>query len=105
MAGRNLDRRQWVAENGDLLTIEGEVTLTDWAAQRTQSRLRYERWCDNRLVDVQMEPMAQRFWGMEEFVLALAAVGFSDVQVSGGYERGRPVRSGDHVMTFEAVRA
>ncbi|HEY2050966.1 MAG TPA: class I SAM-dependent methyltransferase [Caulobacteraceae bacterium] len=104
LAGRNVDRRQWVAGNGDLLTIEGEVTRTDWAAQRTESRQRYERWRDNRLVDVQLEPMAQRYWGLEEFALALAAAGFSDIQVSGGYERGRPVRSTDHVMTFEAVR-
>ena len=104
LASRHQDRRQWTAENGDLLTIEGDVTRVDWAAQRSEARLRYERWRDNGLVEVQMEPMAQRYWGLEEFALALAAAGFSEVQVSGGYERGRPVRSGDHVMTFEAVR-
>jgi hypothetical protein len=49
--------------------------------------------------------MVQRHWGLEEFALALAAAGFSDIQVSGGYERGRPVRSRDRVMTFEAVRS
>jgi SAM-dependent methyltransferase len=105
LAPHGEDRRQWTAGNGDLLTLEGVVTRTDWAAQRTESRLRYERWRGNRLVEAQLEPMVQRHWGLEEFALALAAAGFSDIQVSGGYERGRPVRSRDRVMTFEAVRS
>jgi hypothetical protein len=98
------DRRQWTAPNGDLLTLEGVRAKTDWAQQRAENLLRYERWRDNRLVESQLEPMAQRYWGLEEFALALSAAGFEGIQVSGGYQRGRPVRSEDRVMTFEAVR-
>jgi SAM-dependent methyltransferase len=98
------DRRQWTADNGDLLTIEGVRTRTDWLGQRTEAMLRYERWRDNRLVESQLEPMTQRFWGLEEFTLALGAAGFADVHVAGGYDRGRPLRPNERTLTFEAVR-
>lgn len=104
-ASNAVDRRQWTAENGDLLTIEGVRVKTDWVLQRAEALLRYERWRDNRLVEMQLEPMVQRYWGLEEFALALGAAGFSDIQVSGGYQRGRSVRNGDTVMTFEALRS
>jgi SAM-dependent methyltransferase len=99
------DRRRWTAENGDLLTLEGVRVKTDWLTQRAEAMLRYERWRDNRLVESHMEPMAQRYWGLEEFRLVLAAAGFTDIEVVGGYDRRRPVRSGDRVLTFEARRA
>ena len=86
------------------MTLEGIRVKTDWVAQRREALLRYERWRDNRLVETQLEPMIQRYWGLQEFAMALATAGFSDVQVSGGYERGRPVRSSDRTMTFEAVK-
>jgi len=98
------DHRQWTAENGDLLTLEWVRTKTDWMGQRIEATLRYERWRDNRLVETQLEPMAQRFWGLEEFTLALGAAGFADIQVVGNYDRGRPVRSNDRGLTFEATR-
>ena len=99
------DRRAWTADNGDLLTLEGVWSRTDWLEQRVDRRLRYERWRDNRLVESHLEPMVQRFWGLQEFTLALTSVGFTDVRVTGGYERGRPPRSNDRTLTFEATRA
>jgi SAM-dependent methyltransferase len=98
------DRRQWTAANGDLLTVEGKRVTTDWLAQRVVNRTRYERWRDNRLIEAQLEPMAQRYWGREEFVLALKAAGFGETRVNGGYDRTRPPRSSDRTLTFEASR-
>ncbi|MDO8901843.1 MAG: class I SAM-dependent methyltransferase [Phenylobacterium sp.] len=98
------DRRRWTTPDGDLLTLEGVRVKTDWAAQRIESMLRYERWRDHRLVEAHMEPMAQRCWGREEFALALGAAGFVEVSVTGNYVRGRPPRTGDQVLTFEARR-
>jgi SAM-dependent methyltransferase len=105
LAATGDDRRQWTAANGDLLTLEGIRVTTDWMTQRREARLRYERWRDNRLVETQMEPMAQRYWGREEFALALGATGFGDIRVVGGYDRTRAPRASDRVMTFEATRA
>lgn len=104
LAATGEDRRQWTAENGDLLTLEAVRARTDWMGQRAENLLRYERWRDNRLINSQLEPMAQRYWGLDEFALALASVGFSDIQMIGGYDRGRPVRANDRVVTYEARR-
>lgn len=98
------DRRRWTAENGDLLTVEGVRTTTDWLTQRREAMLRYERWRDNRLVETHMEPMAQRYWGLEEFRLVLEASGFGQVSVVGDYARGGPLRANARSLTFEAVR-
>jgi hypothetical protein len=98
------DRRRWTAENGDLLTLEGARTKTDWLAQRAEYQIRYERWRDNRLVETHMEPMAQRYWGVEEFRLVLEAAGFGQVSVVGDYDRARALRANARTLTFEAVR-
>jgi len=104
LANTKDDRRRWTAPNGDLLTVEGIRTTTDWLAQRREAMLRYERWRDNRLVETHMEPMAQRYWGLEEFGLFLEAGGFGQVSVVGNYDRSRGPRAGDRTLTFEAVR-
>lgn len=98
------DRRQWTAANGDLLTVEGKRVTTDWLAQRVVNRTRYERWRDNRLIETQLEPMAQRFWGREEFALALQVAGFGDIRVTAGYDRSRSPRASDLSLTYEATR-
>jgi len=105
LAGSGEDRRSWTAENGDLLTIEGKRTTTDWLRQSATSTQRYERWRANILVEAQLEPMAQRYWGLDEFTLALESAGFAGVSVFGGYDRTRNPRAGDRMMTFEARRA
>lgn len=104
LADAGEDRRSWVAPNGDLLTLHGQRTRTDWLGQRAEYAVRYERWRDNRLVEVQLEPMVQRYWGLEEFRLALEAAGFRNVSVAGGYDRRRSPRAGDRGLTFEAVK-
>jgi len=97
------DRRSWTTPDGDLLTCEGVGTGTDWLRQTFETRYRYERWRDHRLVETQIDPMIQRAWGKTEFELALAHCGFGEVRVIGGYNRSRGVRSSDSVLTFEAT--
>ena len=104
LAATGEDRRQWTAANGDLLTAEGKRTATDWLRQTARTAYRYERWRDNALVEAQIDPMAQRYWGLDEFTLALHSAGFADVAVVGGYDRRRAPRAGDRVLTFEARR-
>ena len=99
------DRRRWVAENGDLLTVEGVRRETDWMAQRVDYAIRYERWRDNRLIDAQLEPMVQRYWGLEEFRLALREAGFGDIAVSADYRAGRPPTATTRNLTYAARAA
>ena len=101
---RGDDRRRWTAPNGDLLTLEGVRTRTDWFRQRVETTQRYERWRDHHLIETQIDVMAQRYWGLDEFRLALGTAGFGDVSVCGNYDRSRGVRGSDRTWTFEAVR-
>jgi SAM-dependent methyltransferase len=104
LAGRGEDRRSWRAENGDLLTCEGERVATDWMNQTAQTRYRYERWRDHKLIACEIDPMSQRYWGRAEFELALRATGFTDIAVAGDYRRGQALRPTDRAMTFMARR-
>jgi hypothetical protein len=99
------DLRTWTAGNGDLLTCEGRRGQPDWLRQRLEMRYRYERWRDGALVESQIDLMAQRYWGLEEFHLALRQTGFTDVRVTGNYDRRRAPRAGDRTLTYEARRA
>lgn len=56
------------------------------------------------MIETQLEPMTQRFWGREEFAMALGAAGYSDIRVTGDYARTRAPRRGDRTLTFEATR-
>ncbi|WP_296596908.1 bifunctional 2-polyprenyl-6-hydroxyphenol methylase/3-demethylubiquinol 3-O-methyltransferase UbiG [Phenylobacterium sp.] len=103
LAGGQPDRRRWSAPNGDLLTCGGIRTATDLLRQRAETTYRYERWRDGTLVETQIDLMAQRYWGLDEFRLALEAAGFGEVTVCGGYDRSRGPRQSDRVWTFEAV--
>lgn len=97
--------RRWDAPSGDYLTMTVERVETDWVRQVFTYHLRYERWRGGKLIDTELDVMAQRAWGVEEMRLALAAAGFGDVIVSGEYARGRPLRASDRGFTFEAIRA
>lgn len=97
------DRRSWTATNGDLLTLEGKRVAVDWIAQTARTTYRYERWRDNRLIESELEPMAQRYWGVEEFRLALQAAGYGDVVISGDRRQG-PLSDRARMLTFEARR-
>ena len=95
-------RRKWTAANGDLLTLEGIVTNTDWAAQTLERTYRYERWRNNSLVETQIDPMIQRFWGQLELQLALEAAGFAVEAVHADYREGAAPGAGTRKLTFEA---
>ncbi|WP_309627287.1 class I SAM-dependent methyltransferase [Brevundimonas sp.] len=104
LASGTQDRRRWTAPGGDLLTCEGVRNVTDWFRQRAETIYRYERWRDHQLVESQIDVMAQRYWGLDEFRMALETAGFEGVSVVGNYDRSRGVRSSDRGWTFEAVK-
>lgn len=103
LQSRGDDLRQWETPSGDLLTLEGRRIETDWLKQRARTRYRYERWRETQLVESQIDIMSQRYWGKDEFALALRSTGFTDIRITGNYDRRRPLRSTDATMTFEAL--
>ncbi len=97
--------RTWVIEDGDLLTLTDHRVETNYLAQTTLSHLRYEHWRDGKLTKTELDLFKLRWWGVDEFSLALQAAGFTDVQVSGNYQHGRAPQPKDEIFTFEARRA
>jgi SAM-dependent methyltransferase len=96
--------RGWIAANGDRLTLESQMAISDPITQRRVNHDRYDRWRDGQLVETELELFAYRVWGMKEFELTLATAGFTDVEVCGNYRVGRPVRTGDGILNFSARR-
>ena len=97
-------RRSWTAENGDLMVCETRRMTIDWLAQRETHHTIYQRWRGGKLVDADLEPMALRYWGLEEMRMALGAAGFGEIALFGNYNRSRAPRSTDVTLTFEAIR-
>ena len=96
--------RTWMAANGDLLRMRSERVVSDPIGQRRVNHDTYERWRDGRLIDSQLELFAYRVWGLKEFEMALAAAGFSDIEVSANYRPGRAPRPTDGILNFTARR-
>jgi SAM-dependent methyltransferase len=97
--------RSWPTGDGGRLTLRELATEVDHARQRTATPLQYELWRDGALVASEREMFVLRWWSVREFERALRGAGFANISVCGNHEFGRPPRSGDHVITFEAQRA
>ncbi|WP_353859998.1 class I SAM-dependent methyltransferase [Azospirillum formosense] len=97
--------RSWPTGDGDLITLQEQPVTIDHIAQRKVSHLRYERWRDSRLVETELELFTLRWWGINEFQLALETAGFSDVVISGNHEHGRGPTCEDWIITFEGRRS
>jgi len=102
--GRSGSIRSWMTDDGDLLTLTDHRVETDYVAQTTLSHLRYEHWQGGNLVATELDLFKLRWWGVNEFSLALRAAGFEDVVVSGNYQHGRAPQKDDEIITFEARR-
>ncbi len=98
-------RRSWVARNGDLLVCKMRATGVDWMAQIERHHTIYERWRGGALVESSLEPMALRYWGLEEMTMTLRDTGYDNIVAVGNFDRRRAPRSGDRQLTFEATRA
>ena len=96
--------RHWTTEDGDLLTLTDYRVETDYVAQTTLAHLRYEHWRDGNLVKSELDLFKLRWWGIEEFSMALQRTGFVDVVVSGNYQHGRAPHKDDEIISFEARR-
>ena len=96
--------RRWATEDGGELSLREEATEIDHLRQRTTTALIYEYRRDGKLIAREDETFTLRWWGVEEFTLALQAAGFAEIAVCGNRIPGRPPQTGDSVLTFEARR-
>ena len=97
--------RSWTKPNGDQLTITSSRLELDLLGQRKVTLDRYDRWRAGKLVESEVEMLATRAWGLQEFELTLKAAGFADISVCGEHRVGRPPRANDGRWCFQAARA
>jgi ubiquinone/menaquinone biosynthesis C-methylase UbiE len=96
--------RSWTTSDGDLVTLLELPTKLDYVMQRSHTPFRYEHWREGKLVQSELEILTLRWWGMHEMAMAMTSAGFAPPIISGGFEHGRAPRTGDNVISFEAVR-
>ncbi|MBL2179710.1 class I SAM-dependent methyltransferase, partial [Klebsiella pneumoniae] len=71
--------------SGDGITLENKSIEIDWLNQVTVSYLKYEKWSKGQLVQTELQRFALRWYGIEEFILLLESIGFSNITRSTEY--------------------
>lgn len=66
--------------------------------------LRYEKWRDEKLLQTELQRFAIRWYGVEEFKLLLASIGFTDIVISADFVYGQEPVNASQAYVFEAVR-
>lgn len=97
--------RSWDIEGDQRITLVETPTGQDDVRQIAQWQLRYELWHGGKLVDSELDLFALRWWGLEEFKMALAEAGLRTTAVHGDYVRGAAPATGHGTLTFEALAA
>jgi ubiquinone/menaquinone biosynthesis C-methylase UbiE len=96
--------RTWITPNKEAITLESKLVEVSLLEQYAVSHSRYEKWLDGKLIMTEMESMSLRWFGIEEFKLILANIGFSEISVSSDYVFGKSPTHSKQVFTFEATR-
>ncbi|MFD0960336.1 class I SAM-dependent methyltransferase [Paenibacillus chungangensis] len=89
---------------GEIITLEEKLVEADFLHQYTVSHLKYEKWRDGALVQTELQRFALRWYGVEEFKLVLAEIGFRDVIVSADFKLGEQPGHSGQAFVFEATR-
>ncbi|MCZ2992153.1 class I SAM-dependent methyltransferase, partial [Acinetobacter baumannii] len=66
--------------------------------------LKYEKWSKGQLVQTELQRFALRWYGIEEFILLLESIGFSNITRSTEYVYEKEPSNANQTITFEAVR-
>ncbi|GGG64520.1 class I SAM-dependent methyltransferase [Paenibacillus radicis (ex Gao et al. 2016)] len=90
--------------DGDIITMEGKLVEFDLFHQYKISYLKYEKWRNGVLLQTELQRLALRWYGVEEFKLVLENIGFTDVVISADFEYGKAPNSGNQKFVYEAVR-
>jgi len=90
--------------DGDVITMESTLIEADLFRQYYASYLKYTKWRNGQMVQCELQRLALRWYGIEEFRMLLADIGFEDIVLSADYEFGRTPDCNKQVFTFEATR-
>ncbi|WP_010276619.1 class I SAM-dependent methyltransferase [Paenibacillus senegalensis] len=102
--GASTDTSTYALPNGDTITLQRTLVEADFLRQYTVTHLRYEKWRDGKLLQTELQRFALRWYGVEEFKLLLADIGFTDIVVSADFVYGQKPVHANQTFMFEAVR-
>ncbi|MCZ8522060.1 MULTISPECIES: class I SAM-dependent methyltransferase [Paenibacillus] len=91
--------------DGDVITMESRIVEADLFRQTYVTYLRYDKWRGGALLSTELQRLALRWYGVEEFQIILERLGFTKITVSAGYQYGKPPARHGQALTFEAFRA
>lgn len=86
------------------IILENKSIEIDWVNQTTLSYLKYEKWKKGKLVDTELQKFTMRWYGIEEFKLIMANIGFSQITCFADYTYKKQPSKETQLITFEAVR-
>jgi hypothetical protein len=95
--------RHWTRSADELLTLHEHPAGLDAVAQTVTHHLRYDHWKNTRLAASEIDVFSMRWWGVEEFRMALMQAGFQTVRIYADYNRTAPLTGGTQTLTFEAI--
>lgn len=91
--------------NGDIITMDSKYVEADYFFKQYSVRyLKYEKWRDGSLIQTELQRLAMRWYGVEEFKFILENIGFSDISVSADFEYGKQPSHGKQVFVYEATK-
>jgi ubiquinone/menaquinone biosynthesis C-methylase UbiE len=90
--------------NGDTITMEKTLVEADFYQQYKVSLIKYEKWRQGALIQTELQRLAVRWYGVEEFKLVLENIGFSDVVISADFEYGKSPTQRNQHFVYEAYR-
>ncbi|HIW33088.1 MAG TPA: class I SAM-dependent methyltransferase, partial [Candidatus Paenibacillus intestinavium] len=84
--------------------LEDNLVEADFFSQYKVSYLKYEKWRSGELIQTELQRLALRWYGIEEFKLILESIGFLDVVVSADFEYGKAPTHSKQTFIYEATR-
>jgi SAM-dependent methyltransferase len=90
--------------DGNLITMERKLVEANFLEQYKVYYLKYEKWCNGSLLQTELQRFAMRWFGVEEFKLLLADIGFEDIQVYADYDESKVPSDANQIFVYEATK-
>ncbi|EZH65099.1 hypothetical protein DH09_15745 [Bacillaceae bacterium JMAK1] len=86
------------------IRMTSTLLSNNWIEQTFTKEIVYEKWTNGEKTDTELQTLAIRWYGVEEFRSFLSEVGFMDIVVSSDYTYQQPAHCDATTITFEAKK-
>lgn len=101
----SISTRTWETSKNEVIVLEDKCVEVDLLEQKKVSLLKYEKWKDGKLLQTELQRFPLSWYGVYEFELLLASMGYKEISKSADYKfNQKPSRAGQ-MITYEAKKA